>query len=123
MSQDLDQGLEASWQRVVRRRSFLKGIGIASAAVPIAGIPAATFSRGAAAEGRDLPEGDAGILRFLAAAEIIESDLWQQYAELGGASGGNPAYMLALQTLDTDMPQYISDNTDDEISHAAFLNA
>jgi hypothetical protein len=31
--------------------------------------------------------------------------------------------MAALQNLDGDMPQYIADNTDDEVSHAAFLNA
>ena len=68
-------------------------------------------------------QGDAAILRFLAAAELIESDLWQQYNELGGVNGGNPAYMAALSNLDGDMPQYISDNTDDELSHAAFLNA
>jgi len=56
--------------------------------------------------------------------------LWQQYNELGGAvdhndqpNPGNPAYLAALQNLDGDMPQYISDNTDDEISHAAFLTA
>ena len=70
-----------------------------------------------------LTEGDVAILRFLAAAELIESDLWQQYNELGGAAGGNPAYMAALRNLDADMPQYITDNTDDELSHAAFLNA
>jgi hypothetical protein len=46
-----------------------------------------------------------------------------QYSELGGVGGGNPAYMAALENLDGDMPQYISDNTDDEISHAQFLNA
>lgn len=70
-----------------------------------------------------LPRGDVAILQFLAAAELIESDFWQQYNELGGVNGGNPAYILALQNLDSDMPQYISDNTDDEMSHAAFLNA
>jgi hypothetical protein len=69
-----------------------------------------------------LTAGDVAILRFLAAAEIIESDLWQQYNELGGANGGNTSYQLALQNLDGDMPQYISDNTDDEFSHARFLN-
>jgi hypothetical protein len=68
-------------------------------------------------------EGDVAILRFLAAVELIETDLWQQYNELGGVAGGNPAYMAALSNLDGDMPQYIADNTDDEISHAAFLNA
>jgi hypothetical protein len=78
-----------------------------------------------------LTKGDADLLRFAAWAEVVESDLWTQYNELGGATKpndglsnvGNPAYMAALQNLDSDMPQYISDNTDDELSHAAFLNA
>src|SRR5207302_2179965 len=65
---------------------------------------------------------DIAILRLLAAAELIETDLWQQYNELGGVNGGNPSYMAALSNLDGDMPQYIADNTDDEESHAAFLN-
>src|SRR6202035_3087229 len=70
-----------------------------------------------------ITNGDVAILRLLAAVELIEADLWQQYNELGGQNGGNPAYMAALSNLDGDMPQYISDNTDDEVSHAAFLNA
>src|SRR6202011_1904495 len=78
-----------------------------------------------------LTKGDAAILRFLGAAEILESDLWIQYWELGGtqdnefapATGGNPRYTEALQILDGDQPQYIHDNTDDEISHAAFIRA
>jgi len=77
-----------------------------------------------------LTRGDADILRFLAAAELIEADLWQQYNELGGIQDpevpggtGNPAYTAALAVLDEDMDQYIHDNTDDEITHAAFLNA
>jgi len=80
--------------------------------------------------GGQLTQGDAAILRFLAAAEIIESDLWQQYNELGGVQdsevpggSGNAAYTAAIEQLDEDMPQYIHDNTDDELSHAAFLNA
>src|SRR4029077_4400191 len=71
----------------------------------------------------EITDGDIAILRFLAAAELIETDLWQQYNELGGVNGGNPSYMAALSNLDGDMPQYITDNTDDEESHAAFLNA
>jgi TatA/E family protein of Tat protein translocase len=74
--------------------------------------------------------GDAAILRFLAAVEIIETDLWQQYNELAGiqdsevpGGSGNPAYSEAVAVLDEDMDQYIHDNTDDEISHAAFINA
>jgi len=70
-----------------------------------------------------LPSGDVAILRFLAAAELVESDFWQQYNELGGVNGGNPAYKAALENLDSDMPQYVADNTDDEMSHAAFLDA
>ena len=80
-----------------------------------------------------LNAGDVAILRFLAAAELIESDLWTQYAELGGI-GNNPPievdpgqtlnnYQVALSNLDSDGPQYISSNTLDEVSHATFLNA
>jgi len=68
-------------------------------------------------------KGDAALLRFAAAVELIEADLWQQYNELGDVQCGNPAYIAALSNLDGDMPQYIADNTDDELSHAAFLNA
>ena len=74
--------------------------------------------------GGKLSKGDIAILRFLAAAEIIESDLWRQYAELGGVTSGDQnAYQLALQQLDGDGSQYISSNTLDEISHSLFLNA
>src|ERR1700694_5057126 len=112
--------VDARWHKAVVRRSFLKGVGLASAAV----LPgSALFASQALAQTGGLGKGDAAILRFLAAAELIESDLWQQYNELGGVNGGNTAYMLALQNLDGDMPQYITDNTDDELSHAAFLNA
>ncbi len=113
--------LQAVWSRVVRRRSFLMGIGagVAGAALPIGSLAA----KGVLAQSPALTQGDVAVLQFLAAAEIIESDLWQQYNELGGAKGGNPSYVAALQNLDADMPQYITDNTDDEISHAKFLNA
>jgi hypothetical protein len=112
--------LHAQWQRVVGRRAFLKGVGLAGAAV-VPGV--ALLTPAAMAVGPPITNGDVAILRFLAAAELIESDLWQQYNELGGVNGGNAAYMAALQNLDSDMPQYIADNTDDEISHARFINA
>ena len=115
-----DTDVEALWRRVVARRSFLKSIGIAGAAA----LPAsALFASAASADPSAITEGDVAILQFLAAVELIESDLWVQYNELGGVAGGNPAYMAALSNLDSDMPQYIADNTDDEVSHAAFLNA
>jgi Ferritin-like domain len=77
-----------------------------------------------------LSSGDAALLRFAAAAEILETDFWTQYNELGGiqdsevpGGAGIPAYTAALQVLDSDFSQYIHDNTDDEISHFTFLNA
>jgi hypothetical protein len=116
----VDEELQAHWRRVVGRRSFLGGVGLAAAAA----VPgSALFAGEAMAASRALTGGDVAILRFLAAVELIEADLWQQYNELGGVNGGNPAYMAALSNLDGDMPQYIADNTDDELSHAAFLNA
>lgn len=75
-------------------------------------------------DARTLTRGDVAILRLLAAAEIVEADLWQQYAELGGVtSGAQNNYHLAFQFLDGDGSQYITSNTLDEVSHAAFLNA
>lgn len=126
-SKEID--VAASWQRVIRRRSFLKSVGMATAALPvgalIAGNPALASQirpRPRVSSGT-LNNGDIAILRFLAAAEIIETDLWTQYNELGGVNGGNAAYRAALANLDADMSQYITDNTDDELSHAQFLNA
>jgi hypothetical protein len=122
--------LESRWQNVVRRRAFLKGLGMAGATAALAPAGALAMPQSSTQSGeqqdnrrRRLNKGDTAILRFLAAAEIIESDLWVQYEELGGVKGGNPSYIAALSNLDGDMPQYISDNTDDELSHAAFLNA
>ena len=115
-----DQELQALWQRVVGRRSFLKQAALASAAaVPVSAIAASSAS----AKSSGPTEGDIAILRFLAAAEILETDLWEQYNELGGADGGNPAYIAATENIDSDQPAYISGNTRDERSHANFLNA
>ena len=114
------------------RRSFL-GKSLAAGAVTMgAGLLANTLlaKEGNEKEKGHLKKGDAAILRFLAAAEIIEADLWQQYNELAGIQDsevpggtGSPAYTAAVQVLDSDMDQYIHDNTDDEITHAAFINA
>ena len=72
---------------------------------------------------RPITRGDIAILRFLAAAEILETDLWQQYNELVGVNAASSGYLAALSVLDEDMNQYVSDNTDDEVSHERFLNA
>jgi Ferritin-like domain len=116
---------ESPSNRSVKRRSFLKGIGIAGAALSAGSLLATVGEEEAhASSPKNLTEGDAAILRFLAAAELIETDLWVQYAELGGVTPGkqNP-YQKALQKLDGDGAQYITSNTLDELSHAQFLNA
>ena len=108
---DQDRELGALWQRVTGRRSFLKQAGIAgAAAVPFSALMASSAS----AKSAGPTDGDIAILRFLAAAEILETDLWEQYNELGGLNGGNPAYVAALQNIDPDAPAYISGNTRDE---------
>src|SRR6201988_1070156 len=122
-NQSSAEDVQRHWQGVVKRRSFLKGLGIAGATLSASAILGAKGNAETARSTGKLSKGDAALIRFLAAAELIEADLWQQYNELGGVHGGNPAYMAALSNLDGDMPQYIADNTDDEISHAAFLNA
>ena len=122
-------------KRSTNRRSFLKnGLAAAGAATTGAGLlthGSPVFSQDQEENRRPLSKGDAAILRFLAAAEILESDLWVQYNELGGVqdrevpgiTGGSAPYIDALEQLDEDMPQYIHDNTEDEITHFQFINA
>ncbi len=124
---------ESSLASPFNRRSFLKNTMVAGAAATVgAGILAKSVPAYASeTKASAVTKGDIAILRFLAAAEILESDLWAQYTELGGVqdgeqsgvNGGSPLYMQALQILDSDMPQYIHDNTDDEQSHMAFINS
>jgi hypothetical protein len=121
--------------RPFNRRSFLKRSMATGAAATVG---ASVLSKGLPllaqeSSGASITKGDVAILRFLAAAEIIESDLWTQYAELGGIGKLPPIevdpneklnpYQVALSNLDSDGPQYIASNTLDEVSHANFLNA
>jgi len=128
---DLLNGLNSS----TNRRSFVKngltavgaatvGAGLLVNSSTVLGEPSPEEHSGS------LPKGDAAILRFLATAEILETDLWQQYNELGGiqdsevpGGSGSPLYTLALKQLDGDMDQYIHDNTEDELTHEVFINA
>jgi hypothetical protein len=115
-------------RRLTSRRSFL----VKGAAVGVGAIGAGrllTHPSEASANG-GLTKGDVAILQFLAAAELLEADLWEQYNELGGiqdrerrGGSGNKPYTAALSVLDKDLPQYIHDNADDEQSHANFINA
>jgi hypothetical protein len=110
--------------RRLARRSFLRNLGMGAALLaPGAALLGGSSKALAANGGQSLNAGDVAILQLLAAAELIEADLWQQYKELGGVDAPDSGYKAGLVILDGDQPQYISDNTDDELSHAAFLNA
>jgi len=117
------------------RRSFVKnGIIAAGVATVGVGFPASgsplLAEEGPEEHSGSLTRGDAALLRFAAAAEILETDFWVQYNELCGipdsevpGGTGNPAFTAALTVLDSDMAQYVHDNTDDEFTHQNFLNA
>ena len=106
------------------RRSFLRRLGLGAALLAPGAALLSSSGKALAANGsQTLTPGDVAILQLLAAAELIEADLWQQYNELGGVDAPDSGYKEGLVILDGDQPQYIADNTDDEMSHAAFLNA
>jgi len=110
--------------RRLARRSFLRNLGLGAVLLaPGAALLSGSGKALAASGSQNLTPGDVAVLQLLAAAELIEADLWQQYNELGGINAPTSGYTAALQILDGDQLQYISDNTDDEISHGAFLNA
>ena len=99
--------VEQSW-RVTDRRSFLlegcRGRSRRHRREPLA-------DRSASVRQRRAHEGGRGHLQFLAAAELLEADLWEQYNELGGIQDserpggtGNKAYTRALAVLDKDIP-------------------
>ena len=140
---------ESLTKRNGSRRSFLKkgALGAGATAIAAGLLPGRLAAFGQAEDdGAPITKGDIAILTFLSALEQVEADLWIQYAELGGPTksgarrprvsprsicssmesqsrtGLAPDYVIALQVLDGDMPQYIADNTDDEISHHRFLN-
>src|SRR6266849_6925293 len=134
---------ESSVKHATNRRAFLTNGMVAAGAATMG---AALLPSAATAFGREeddhapITKGDIAILTFLSALKQVEADLWIQYAELGGATnqglstidlelngkkivtGLAPNYITSLEVLDGDMPQYIADNTDDEISHHRFLN-
>src|SRR5579863_7105808 len=103
------------------RRSFMKkglaaasgatlGAGLLTSGLPLFGQDARDRD-GDRDRDREPTRGDIAILTFLAAAETIEADLWQQYAELGGLTSGQPIetdpnqtlnnYQIALSNLDS----------------------
>ena len=116
----IDSPLSIAFKRRVGRRSFIKKLGLGGAALAPAGAWLGSTRARADHPHPRLTPGDAAILRFLAAAEILETDLWQQYTEL---ALGNESFQEALEVLDEDMPTYVNQNTRDEFSHQDFINA
>ena len=133
---------EIGMKRPTNRRAFLANGMVAAGAATMGAslLPGTSAAFSGEEEHAPITKGDIAILTFLSALEQVEADLWIQYAELGGATnqglspidlelngkkivtGLAPNYITALEVLDGDMPQYIADNTDDEISHHRFLN-
>jgi hypothetical protein len=133
---------ENGMKRPTNRRSFLTNGMVAAGAATMGAalLPGTSAAFGGDGDSAPITKGDIAILTFLSALEQVEADLWIQYAELGGATnqglspidlelngqkintGLAPDYITGLLVLDGDMPQYIADNTDDEISHHRFLN-
>ena len=134
------QNLKNNDMRSSNRRSFLKKGALGAGAIGGLSFLSQYATASSGENNGKLNKGDLAIITFLSALEQVEADLWIQYAELGGATNqglspidlqlnGQPivtglsaGYIAALEVLDGDMPQYIADNTDDEISHHRFLN-
>ena len=124
--ENLDQRVKPR-KTSISRRSFLgKSLAVGAGTIGAGLLPNIRTARASG----DLTIGDAALLRFPAALEILEADFWIQYNELAGVQdaevpggSGNDAYTEALAMLDEDMAIYVHDNTDDEISHLQFLNA
>ena len=124
---DTEKKRVKSIKGAISRRSFL-GTSLALGAGTIGAglLPGIQTAR---ANG-SITSGDAALLRFTAALELLEADFWIQYNELGGiqddevpGGSGNEAYTDALELIEDEMQDYIHDNTDDEITHHQFLNA
>jgi hypothetical protein len=126
----------SSMKGAINRRSFLRN-GLTAAGVAASGTALLSDSNSLFADDDEhgnhnerITKGDAALLRFAAAAEILETDFWVQYNEQAGVQDseepdgtGNPLFTAALSQLDSDMAQYVHDNTDDEFTHQNFLNA
>src|SRR6266581_762108 len=126
LEDNLEERVKPSKSSISRRFFLGKSLAVGAGTI---GAGLLTSTRTARASG-GLTPGDAALLRFAAAAEILETDFWVQYNELGGiqdsevpGGSGNPKYHDALAVLDEDMDQYIHDNTEDEFTHQNFLNA
>jgi len=102
------------------RRSFFKSTAMGAAlAIPGLGLLNGAESLFAGSK-PTINDNDLAVLQFLAAAELLECDLWGQYCEL---AKNNEPFRRALQKIDESMPSYVCGDFEDECSHATFINA
>lgn len=119
MSDEQSQGRRSFLVRGMAAGTAL-GVGLlAESGGARAAEPAAADGTGSAMSGRP-GRRDIAVLKFLAAAELVETDLWLQYEEL---ARGNRDYRAALSDIDDGLPDYAIDTQEDEESHARFINA
>lgn len=102
------------------RRSFLTTSAVAVGATALAGIAGVSVPSFGQSSSTGVTADDIAVLSFLAAAELVEDDLWQQYCEL---AVGNEDFHEALTKIDPALVRYVCDDRDDERSHAELINA
>ncbi len=106
-------------KNLAHRRSFLYGgltAGVATVGAGLIGDQPAFASRA----NRQCSPGDIAILKFLAAVELVENDLWGQYSRLAVYNEG---FNRALSNIDPSLVRYNTDIRRDEGTHAVFINA
>src|SRR5271156_6884118 len=107
-------------ESTLNRRSFFKSTAVGAAALAIPGFALFDSAKPAfAGSAPTLTPGDVAVLKFLAAAELVETDLWGQYSEL---ANDNPEFRRALQQIKHTLPDYVTGDFNDERSHASFIN-
>jgi len=123
---DTNKETNTSEDQPTSRRSLLRGAAFAGAGLGLAGlagVPSVAHSvpsLAATSPGPPITPGDVDILRFLAAAEFLEGDLWDQYWEL---AAGNAAYGKALNNIENELVTYTCDVAAYERTHSEFINA
>src|SRR5690242_14969361 len=105
-NQDRTSGVKHSSPRVLGRRAFFGRMATGAALL----VPGAAFLSAKPSHPPGpmrISKGDAALLRFAAAAEILETDFWVQYNELAGIQDseepdgtGNQPYHDAVAQLD-----------------------
>jgi hypothetical protein len=113
---------EPATQRSIAIADLVTRSSVSTASTMLARVSGTGYGQTLDYDSGELTKNDIAILRFLSALELIESDVWQQYEELGGVKlGSQDPYRLALQSLDDNLSHFITSCALDEISHTTYL--